>query len=302
MSNVIVVGSANFDHRLVVASFPASGQTVLAGQSSQGSGGKGANQAVAAARCGARTKMVACLGDDDAGRALLKAMESNLVDTSYVRATSDALTGAAYVMVDATGENSIIVAPGANAQLNSADLDKAFAELSETDYVMLQLEIPLSLVAEAIFKAHSRHAKVAVNVSPVNEEIKPYLGVIDVLIVNEGELRDVAALFNLADDDIEVLATTVASRLGNMLVCTLGASGALVAANNDLTRVEAPKVEVTDTTGAGDAFAGYFVAALATGATVSYALRRAAAAGALAVTKAGALPAMPFASEVELIA
>ncbi|MDR1237246.1 MAG: ribokinase [Propionibacteriaceae bacterium] len=297
MSEVVVVGSANVDHRLVVADFPAPGQTVKAVEFDTGPGGKGANQAVAAARAGAKTQMIASIGADLAGQSLRQVLSQAGVDITKVQVSPGVPTGAAYVMVNGAGENSIIVAAGANGDLSAADL----ATLSPGDYVLLQLEIPLELVEEAIFKAHSRQAKVVVNVSPVDDRTRPFLGLIDVLLVNELELGQVAELIGLsaAEADVAVTARAVAKKLGNTVACTLGAKGALLVTGDELLAVDAPRVTAVDTTGAGDTFAGYLVAGLAAGDPIPDVLARAVAAGAIAVTKPGAINAVPLAAEVD---
>ncbi|MDR1432335.1 MAG: ribokinase [Propionibacteriaceae bacterium] len=297
MSEVVVVGSANVDHRLLVSEFPAPGQTVKAVEFDMGPGGKGANQAVAAARAGAKTQMIASIGADIAGQSLRQVLSQAGIDIAKVQIQAGTPTGAAYVMVNSAGENSIIVAAGANSALATADL----ATLQSGDYVLLQLEIPLPLVEEAIFKAHSRQAKVVVNVSPADDRMKPFLGLIDVLIVNELELGQVAELIDLPVAEVEIadIAKAVAGKLGNTVVCTLGPKGALLVAGDELLAVDAPKVPAVDTTGAGDTFAGYLVAGLAANVPIADALARAVTAGAIAVTKPGAIEAIPFAADVD---
>jgi ribokinase len=299
MSSVVVVGSVNCDHRLVVADFPAPGQTIMSIESSLGPGGKGANQAVAVARAGAKTTMVACVGDDIAGRDLLAVLKQAGVDTSRIRVQPNTPTGAAYVMVNKAGENCIIVAPGANETLTAQIADPALDRLQPGDFVMLQLEIPFYLVESAIFKAHAKQATVVMNVSPVDERVRPCLGLIDVLVVNETELLAVAAILGVVGADTAETAKAVAAKLDNLVVCTTGAEGAMAATNKEFWQVAAPAVTAVDTTGAGDTFTGYLVAELAKGTPMQQALGRATAAASLSVTKAGAIPAIPMAAEVK---
>jgi ribokinase len=298
MSSVVVVGSVNCDHRLVVADFPAPGQTVMSIESGVGPGGKGANQAVAAARAGAQTTMVACVGDDLPGRDLLAILQQSGVDVSQVLVQPNAPTGAAYVMVNKAGENCIIVSGGANDTLNAQHIEPVLDRLNPGDFVMLQLEIPIYLVEAAIFQAHAHQATVVMNVSPVDERVRPCLGLIDILVVNETELLAVAALLGVIGRDLADTAKVVADRLGNLVVCTTGPQGAMAATGREFWQVPAPATTAVDTTGAGDTFTGYLVAELANGRSLQQALGRAVAAASLSVTREGAIPAIPLAAEV----
>ncbi|MDR1712267.1 MAG: ribokinase [Propionibacteriaceae bacterium] len=298
MGGVVVVGSANLDHRLTMPELPGVGQTVLSTDYALAPGGKGANQAVAAARAGARTRMVAALGEDTAGQRLLAALRESGVDTASVR-VSPKPTGAAFVMVDQRGENQIVVAPGANFELGAADLDRGLAELGPGDFVLLQLEVPGPLIEAAIFTAHRRGARVMLNVSPVLEQARSFLAVSDVLVVNYGELIEVAGMLGMSiDADAPTLATALATRLQNVVVCTLGAGGALAATREQLFEQIAPAVAAVDTTGAGDTFTGYLAAGLAGGQSVAEALSLAVKASAQSVTKPGAIPAIPHLADL----
>ena len=269
MARIVVVGSLNFDVSVRVARPPRPGETVLASAARAGPGGKGANQAVAAARLGAQAAMVGCVGDDPFGRALVENLDREGVDTSGVRVVH-MTTGIALITVDATGENTIIVAPGAN----SVRFD--VPDFPDADAVLTQGESEPAVIAGALDAARVG----ILNAAPTTDGVVSLARRADVVIANESE----------------------AARLppgGGLTVVTLGSRGALATRREERWEVPAPKVTVVDTVGAGDAFCAAFAVALAEGAEVGDALRFAVTAGALAVTKPGAAEAMPRRVEVE---
>ena len=270
MGRVVVVGSLNLDLVVDVERHPRPGATVLAhGQPRRYAGGKGGNQAVAAAAAGADVVMVGAVGDDEGGRAYLSRLAARGIDVSGVQTRAGAVTGQAWVTVDADGENAIVVIPGANAEVSPPDLTR----LGEGDVVLLQLEVPLSTVAQSVRAAHARGARVMVNAAPYAALPPDVAALADPLVVNEHE-----ALL-LADSGVVP---------GSLLV-TFGAAGSLWdGARFDAVAV--PADEVVDTTGAGDAFCGALAAALAGGADRVEAVARAGRAGAAAVRYPGAQP------------
>lgn len=267
MGRVIVVGSLNVDLVTMVARHPRPGETVLGESVGRFAGGKGANQAVAARRAGADVVMVGAVGADDAGDAYLRRL-ADLGIRAEVQRIEGTPTGAAVITVDRSGENAIIVVPGANGELDVRE-----AGAGSADVVLLQLEIPLDCVARVARESHRAGARVIINLAPYASLPDDVIALADPLVVNESE----AAL--LAD----------AGLMPASLLVTFGAAGAMW----DGERVEGIPVdaeEVLDTVGAGDAFCGALAAALASGASRTEALRRANAGGAAAVRWTGAQP------------
>lgn len=267
MARVVVVGSLNVDLVASVERHPGPGETVLAdGPLQRFAGGKGGNQAVAAAAAGARVAMVGAVGQDDGGRAYLERLSGRGIEVSGVQTVPGAATGQAWVTVDPSGENAIVVIPGANAQVSSADL-----EVGPGDVVLVQLEIPLAVVARVARSASAAGARVVVNAAPYAVLPPDVAALADPLVVNEPEAMLLA--------DSGVVPTSV--------LVTFGAAGcAWDGQRFDAIRV--PATEVLDTTGAGDAFCGALAAALADGAERAEAVSRAVAAGADAVRRLGA--------------
>jgi ribokinase len=287
---VVVVGSANVDLVLPVQRIPRPGETVLAGVMTRGPGGKGANQAVASARAGARTAMVAALGDDDGGALLRDALGSSGVDLSLVSAT-DAPTGTAIITVDDSGENSIVVAPGANGELTLSAA--ATAVVGAAKIVLAQLEIPFATVQAAA----AASSYFILNAAPAAELPDELLAGVDLLVVNETEAEAIAGA------DRSALLKKVPAA-----VVTLGAAGAVILTRGD-DEIEVPgvPVDVVDTTAAGDTFCGVLAATLAsvsaTGAIttsdLTNAVRRANVAASLSVQAAGAISSVPHGEAID---
>lgn len=296
---IFVVGSLNVDQRLDVAVLPAPGETVMASTGAFAAGGKGGNQAVAAARAGAHVVMLGVLGDDAHGTQVLEALHGAGVDTSHVRTTDAAPTGLAIVTVDTHGENSIVVASGANAQFRVSDIDAGLSVMRAGDILLLQLETPAAIVSHAARVARRLGGRVVLNLAPVPREVDGLLDNVDVLVVNEHELRGLADLKSLDESGIERLVLELSDLLGVIVVCTAGADGAYSADDGRLGRVDAPTVDVVDTTAAGDTFVGYLAASLADRPEdLPAALIAAARASALTVTRRGSMDAIPTASEL----
>lgn len=282
MGRVFVVGSLNLDLVLAVETCPAPGETVLAHAVSRGCGGKGANQAVSAARAGARVLMVGCVGDDPGARLLRDALDAAGVDASGVVGVPGE-SGLAVVTVAADGENQIVVAPGANLRADDGVVRAGLASLAAGDVVLSQAEIPVAAIQAAANVAKERGARFVLNLAPPVD--LPLDGLeLDTLLVNQHEAAAITA-----GNSPEELAGGLAERLATRVVVTLGADGVMIAGDGPAHRLAAyPPVRVVDTTGAGDAFAGAFAAALADGAGVDDAVRFGAAAGSLTVAAAGA--------------
>ena len=285
---VAVVGSLNLDLVVRVARLPGPGETVSGDDVFRNPGGKGANQAVAAARLGRRVAMVGRVGDDDAGRELLGSLEADAVDTSRVRVVAGVPSGIALITVGEDGENQIVVSPGANARLTPDDVGQAGAALGAAAVTLLQLEVPLEAVAAA---ARAAGGAVVLNPAPVRDLPEELLAEVDVLVPNRVEL---AQLAGGAEPETVAEATRLAGRLpARAVVVTLGADGCLVIEGGDATHVPAVPVRAVDTTAAGDAFCGGLADALAGGAALEDAARRAVRVAAAACLRPGAQASLP---------
>ncbi len=264
--SITVVGSTMMDMIAYVDRMPEDGETLHGTRFSMGFGGKGANQAVMAARLGAEVAMVNCLGTDMFGDMILQNFAREGIDTSAVtRVTTDS-SGVAPIWVDAAGTNRIIVVPGANARITEDDAARAVAGREHLDVVIGQFEIPPEVTLSAFRQARARQAITVLNPAPVAEIGDELLEVTDYLIPNEVEFAFLARDVGPAPDYSDETLLAVAERWGVRLVVTLGADGAVVASpDGDLVRAAAPRVEAVDTTGAGDAFVGAFSYGLAAG-------------------------------------
>lgn len=298
MASILVVGSLNAD--LVVRSprFPKPGETISGEDLRIIPGGKGANQAVAAARQSASVAMVGRVGNDSFGPDLINNLKQNNVETSHVQIDPESATGTATIIVDASGQNSIVLSPGGNGRVSPADLEDV--SFSDHELLLLQLEIPIETVRSAAKRARESGLRVVLNPAPAVSALPAeLLSLSNFLVPNEGEL---SLLTGQAVHDIpsaEKAARSLLERGTQHVIVTLGASGALVV-NNELTRhIPSFDVEVVDTTAAGDAFIGGFASALLENRSLEEAVRYGCACGALAVTKFGAQPSLPTREAVE---
>ncbi|MFG3123333.1 ribokinase [Streptomyces sp. NPDC048201] len=293
--DLLVVGSANADLVVGVERRPGAGETVLGGDLAVHPGGKGANQAVAAARLGARTALLARVGDDGHGTLLLDSLRSAGVYTSAVL-TGGAPTGVALITVDPSGDNSIVVSPGANARLTGGDVRAAGGVLGAARVVSAQLEIPLETVAELV-RSLPEGTRFVLNPSPPRPLPAEVLAACDPLVVNEHEARVLLGDEGAGDDPAEWARRLLA--LGpRSVVVTLGARGALVCDASGARAVPSVVVDAVDTTGAGDAFTAALAWQLGAGAEPVRAAAFAARVGAAAVTRRGAQESYPTAAEV----
>lgn len=297
--DLLVVGSANADLVVGVDRRPAPGETVLGSDLAVHPGGKGANQAVAAARLGARTALLARVGDDAHGRLLLESQRSAGVDTTGVL-VGGAPTGVALITVDPSGDNSIVVSPGANARLTPEDIRAAGPLLLAARVVSVQLEIPLDTVAETA-RALPSGTRLVLNPSPPAPLPAEVLAACDPLVVNEHEARSI--LGRDAGTTPESWAQALTALGPRSVVITLGAGGALAAdtRTGEFVRVPSPAVDAVDTTGAGDAFTAALAWRLGLGEELPEAAAFAVRVGAAAVTKEGAQASFPTAEEVSAL-
>lgn len=299
-AKVTVVGSINMDLVTRVANFPEPGETIIGGDLQTFPGGKGANQAVAAARLGAEVTMVGRVGDDVFASQLKQNLASTGVDLTYVFDSDSTASGVALILVDEHGQNIIVVASGANARVTAQDVEAATAAIATADALLLQLEIPLESVHRAAEIAHENGVKVILNPAPAQELPAELLSIIDILIPNESETSILTGLPAASLKDMEVSADELRNLGAGTILLTLGQQGALLIEPAGLRRYPAFAVErVVDTTAAGDAFVGGLAMAIAEGKPVREAVPWGNAAGALSVTRSGAQPSLPSRGEVE---
>ncbi|MDO8589645.1 MAG: ribokinase [Armatimonadota bacterium] len=292
---IVVVGSSNTDMVVKTERIPAPGETVIGGDFVIAAGGKGANQAVAAARLGADVTLVARVGSDLFGDKSVENFKREGIDTDFVVRDPDAPSGVALIFVDRRGENSIVVAPGSNARLSPDDVDKAAELIRTADALVMQLEAPMETVARAAEIAHGAGALVILNPAPAGVVPQATLAKVDVLIPNESEAAQLAALDTRDEEELgrALLGAGVKS-----VIVTLGSKGALLVQRSGSRRFAAPKVDAVDTTAAGDSFTGALACALAEGRKMADAIAFATAAAAISVTRMGAQPSLPRRDEI----
>lgn len=296
MTEVAVVGSANLDLVVEVDTIPLVGETVLGGDLRRIPGGKGANQAVAAARLGRQVAMIGRVGADEGGSILRDALDGDGVDTAHLLTTDDVPNGVALISVGADGDNAIVVSPGANGRVSPADVDAADTTLESAAVTLLQLEVPLDAVAAAAARAGGT---VILNPAPAPADPLPMelLADVDVLVPNQTELATLAGHDGPVD---RTVAAELAGRLpSRSVIITLGAEGALVVLDGEATHVPAPVVSPVDTTAAGDSFCGALADGLVRGLDLVDATRWAVRVGAATTQRPGAQPSLPTPAEVD---
>lgn len=298
---LLVVGSSNTDMVIKAAHLPRPGETVLGGTFFMNPGGKGANQAVAAARLGVSVTFICKTGNDIFGHQTHQLLEEEGIDTSYVFSDIKTPSGVALITVDAKAENCIVVASGANANLMSSDLKKAEEAINSSDIVLMQLEIPLETVEYVANVASAKAKKVILNPAPACPLSKKLLSNLYLITPNETEAEMLSGvkienLETAKEAAVEICRTGV-----DNVVITLGAKGALVYGDGAFTLVEAFKVEAVDTTAAGDVFNGALCAALLEGQELVEAVRFACKAASISVTRNGAQDSAPYRNEIGLM-
>lgn len=296
---ICVVGSSNLDMNSYVARFPVPGETIHGQRFTTGYGGKGANQAVMAARLGAAVTFVGKVGNDLFGRDMLTNFNNEGIDASYVQTTDEAASGVAVITIDATGRNSIIVILGANGLLAAADVEVARPAIERADLLVCQLEVPMPASLTAMQIARQAGKTVILNPAPVGEEVPDeLLCLCDIVCPNENEstLLTGQPVTNLAD--AETAARILLGRGARQVIVTLGERGSLLVDAGQRVHVAAPSVKAVDTTGAGDAFVGTLACSLAAGAPVVEAMRRANQIAAISVQHPGTQTSYPRTAEL----
>ena len=291
---IVVVGSSNTDLVVQVTHFPSPGETVLGDGFIMAHGGKGANQAVAAARLGAQVTFVSSLGQDSFGEMAMEAYKAEGINTEFIRFDKKAPSGVALILVDPKGENEIAVASGANFTLTTADVERAEPAIRSADCVLLQLETPLPTVETAVELAKKHEVPVILNPAPARALPEALLRSIDVLTPNETE----AEMLDLMDSDSRDIGAKMREFGIETVVMTMGGKGALLVRDNEQHQIPAFPTSAVDTTAAGDAFNGALAVAIAGGRPLKEAVRFANAAGALAASSAGAQSSLPTLDEV----
>jgi ribokinase len=297
-ARIVVVGSSNTDMVVRVPTLPRPGETVIGGSFFTARGGKGANQAVAAARAGGVVALIACVGDDALGDETLEALAADGIALDGVRRIADTRSGVALILLDERGENSIAVASGANALLAPEQVARCAELLSSRDVLLTQLETPLESVLSALRAARAAGARTILNPAPARDLPDELLALVSVLTPNESEAARLAGVPVGGEHGLEDVATMLLRRGVGAVVITLGAAGACVATTEVRETIPGHRVEARDTTGAGDVFNGALAVALAEQMPLGDAVRFANAAAAISVTRDGAQPSAPRRAEI----
>lgn len=295
---ILVIGSSNMDLVIQADHFPRPGETIIGGNFSMIPGGKGANQAVAAARLGGKVALVAQVGDDLFGQANLDNYQREGIDIANVERHPDVPTGVALISVDKSGENTIIVASGANAEMGINNLERASMLFEWADVVLLQLEIPLEVVTEAARMAKAQGKKVILNPAPARSLPAELLENVDIITPNETEAEFLTGI-SVSDISSAALAAARFNASGvQKVIITLGENGAFLADGNTEEIIPTQRVKAVDTTAAGDTFNGALAVSLGRGESMNAAVTFALKAATLSVQRLGAQSSIPYLSEL----
>lgn len=296
---LVVLGSINADHILNINHFPQPGETVIGKQYTVAFGGKGANQAVAAGRSGADISFIACVGDDDIGERVRKQLASDQIDTHPVEAIKDATTGVALIFVNAEGENVIGIDAGANNAVTPEYLDRYKQQVIEASALLMQLESPLDTVIAAAKIAKEHGTQVILNPAPACELPDELLSRVDIITPNETEAEKLTGINVDNNEDAARAAKALHDKGIATVIITLGSKGVWLSQNGEGKLVAGFRVKAVDTIAAGDTFNGALVTALLEGKQMDSAVRFAHAAAAIAVTRPGAQPSVPWRKEID---
>jgi len=300
MSQIIVIGSSNTDMVIKTSKFPVPGETILGGEFFMFSGGKGANQAVAAARMGAEVVLICKTGNDIFGQRSIDEFKKEGIITQYIQKDFNRTSGTALILVDEKGENEIVVAPGANETLTEIDIQVAEKVMASAAMMLLQLEIPLASVLFAAKKGYESGVKVILNPAPAQKLPNEIFRYLYCITPNETEAE---ILTGIKVNDIisaaEAAAVLLQAGVQNVII-TLGPQGAFFKNNNSGILIKAPVVKAVDTTAAGDVFNGVLAVEIASGATWEAAIAIACKAASVSVTRMGAQASMPYRNELDI--
>ena len=299
-SRIIVVGSMNMDMVVRTSHIPKPGETVLGDKFFMNPGGKGANQAVTVSRLGGEVSFIGRIGSDVFGKQANQLFDEEGIDTSKLIEDEDSPSGIALITVEETGENSIVVAPGANANLGTDDIKPMFEELDNRAILLMQLEIPYKTVKYAAEKAKEKSMLVIINPAPANHSLSSIYHLIDILTPNVSEAEILSGLTISDMNDVKKAAIKLVSQGVRSVIITLGANGALVYDQEEFVHIKSPHVNVVDTTAAGDVFNGALAVGIAEGKTLVDAVNFACQSAAVSVTKLGAQSSIPYRNEVLL--
>jgi ribokinase len=298
-NKILVVGSSNTDMVIKTHHFPSPGETILGGRFLMNAGGKGANQAVAAARLGGVVTFVGKIGNDIFGKQAVQQLEDEGINVNFVAVDPANPSGVALITVDQKGENSIVVASGSNGTLSPADFDKASDELGESGFVLMQLEIPIPTVEHIARIAALKQKKVILNPAPAAELSDELLRNIYLITPNETEAEILTGV-KVTDEQSAMKAASALHEKGvEIVIITMGAAGAFLLENGNSQLIKAPKVDAVDTTAAGDTFNGALVVALSEGKTIQESIVFANKAAAISVTRIGAQSSVPSRNEIK---
>jgi ribokinase len=299
---IAVIGSSNVDMIVKLKRIPAPGETLTGGVFTQVFGGKGANQAIGAARAAGKdiqVSFVTCLGDDDNALRMIESFKKDRLDVNFAVEEKGVATGTALILVDEKGQNSIAVAPGANFSLSPKHIDSATEVISDVEYIILQMEIPVDTTKYIIDKAKKLGRKVILNVAPAITIEDAYLAKTDILIVNESEATLLTGINADTNENIGKAAEILLKKGVDTVIITLGARGSYVNDGTSKKFIEGYKVKAVDSTAAGDTYCGALAVALTEGRTISDAIKFANAAAAISVTRLGAQPSIPNRKEID---
>jgi ribokinase len=298
LKKILVIGSSNTDMVIKTHNFPAPGETILGGRFLMNAGGKGANQAVAAARLGGRITFVGKIGDDIFGKQAVQQLEDEGINVDFVSVDPENPSGVAMITVDRKAENTIVVAPGSNGTLSPADFNKALAELDDAEFVLMQLEIPIPTVEYIARIAAQKGKKVILNPAPAAELSDELLQNLYVITPNETEAELLTGI-KVTDKESALQASTVLHEKGvEIVIITMGSAGAFLLADGKPEIIKAPKVEAVYTTAAGDKFYGALAVALSEGKSIHESIAFANKAASISVTRIGAQSSVPFRKEI----
>ena len=301
-AKIIVVGSLSVDMIIQSSHLPKPGETIVGGTYIQVTGGKGANQAVGASRLGADVSMVGRIGSDANGDIVRENLTIDGVNQDHVKSDSEGATAIAFILVDEAGENSIVVASGANMELTTADVDEAAGLFDSAEILLLQLESPIETITHAAQLAQQKGVTVILNPAPAQPLPEALLSAVDVLIPNETEAAMLSGMSVDTLEEAEAAGKKLLETVKGSVILTLGGRGSLVVTAESAELVPAFKVDVLDTTAAGDSFVGGFAVALAEGKSLAEAARFGNATGGLATTKMGAQTSLPTRTDADAIA